>query len=156
MDSRHYPEGRAAAQSRYIRDVLVEFGVLKTLRQRVAIAALLTTSTPFTAMPALPGVRWRLMDARLISIGGAVTTATSVNICGVVSAAVVELLVVAAAALTQSALVRAGAANAVILANGASFTQMDANTAVSFKAVGALVTVATHVDFSVDYVADAA
>jgi acyl-coenzyme A thioesterase PaaI-like protein len=92
----------------------------------------------------------------MISIGGAVTTSTSINIAGTRAAAAVEALVVAAAALTQSALVRAGAANAVILADGASFTQMDANAALIAHSVGGTPTVATAVDMQIRYVADPA
>jgi hypothetical protein len=155
-DLRGYPEGRGAVSVRYIRDVEVAFGVIKTFRQRFTVAQLTTAGTPFSCCPALPGVRWRLVDAYLIAIGGNVTTSTSINIAGTRAAAQVELLVVAIAALTQSALVRAGAANAVILADGASFTQMDANFALTAHSVGGTPTVATNVDMMIDYVADPA
>lgn len=155
-DLRGYPEGRGAVQTRYIKDVEVAFGVIKTFRQRFTVAQLTTAGLAFTSCPALPGVRWRLVDAMMIAIGGAATTSTSINIAGTVSAAAAELLVVAVAALTQSALVRAGAANAVILANGASFTQMDANAALIAHSVGGTPTVATAIDMTIDYVADPA
>jgi hypothetical protein len=155
-DLRHYPAGRGAIQSRYIKDILVEFGFIKTFRQRVAAASLTTAGVGFTPCPALPGVRWRLVDAVLIAIGGNATTSTSINIAGVVSATATELVVVAVAALTRSALVRAGAANAVILADGASFTQQDANAAISLHSVGGTLTVSTFVDFIISYVADPA
>lgn len=155
-DLRSYPEGRGAVQTRYIKDVEVAFGVIKSFRQRVAAASLTTAGVALSCCPALPGVRWRLFDAALIAIGGNATTSTSINIAGTVSAAASELLVVAVAALTRSALVRAGAANAVILADGASFTQMDANTGLTLHSVGGTLTVSTFVDFFVDYVADPA
>jgi hypothetical protein len=155
-DLRNYPQGRGAVQARYIRDILVEFGVIKTFRQRVAAASLTTAGLAFTPCPALPGVRWRLVDAILIAIGGNATTSTSINIAGTVSGAAAELLVVAVAALTRSAVVRAGAANAVVLADGASFTQMDANTGLTLHSVGGTLTVSTFVDFFLDYVADPA
>jgi hypothetical protein len=155
-DLRNFPEGRGAVQVRYIRDIEVAFGVTKFFRQRFLVAQLTTAGLAFTSCPALPGVRWRLVDAWMISIGGAVTTSTSINIAGTRAAAAVEALVVAAAALTQSALVRAGAANAVILADGASFTQMDANAALIAHSVGGTPTVATAVDMQIRYVADPA
>ncbi|HMF88749.1 MAG TPA: hypothetical protein VK575_11780 [Gemmatimonadaceae bacterium] len=156
MDSRLYPQGKGAASERYINDVLVQFGMARELRQRVAAAALTTTGGLFTELPALPGVRWRLLDFIMIAIGGNATTSTSINIYGTRAAAVVELAVVAVAALTRSAVVRGGAANAVVLADGASFTQLDANTPVGYKAPGATLTVATHIDFIIKYVADPA
>jgi hypothetical protein len=151
-----YPEGRGAQVTRYIKDVLVTFGVVQTLRQRFTVAQLTTVGTIFTGLPALPGVRWRLIDAMLIAIGGNVTTSTSINIAGVVAGSAVELVVVAIAALTRSTFVRAGATNAVVLADGASLTQMDANTAITAHSVGGTPTVATAVDMIVDYVADPA
>lgn len=155
-DLRNYPEGRGAVQTRYIKDVEVAYGVIKTFRQRFTVAQLTTAGLAFTSCPALPGVRWRLVDAVMIAIGGNVTTSTSINIAGTVSAAASELLVTAVAALTRSAVVRAGAANAVVLADGASFTQMDANTALVAHSVGGTPTVATAVDIFIDYVADPA
>lgn len=156
MVLKDYPEGRGAPVTRYIKDVFVPFGFIQKARQRFTVAQLTTAGLAFTATPALPGVRWRLVDAVMIAIGGAITTSTSINIAGTVSAVAAELLVVAAAALTQSALVRAGAANAVILANGASFTQMDANAALVAHSVGGTPTVATAVDIFIEYVADPA
>ena len=149
-----YPQGRGAPQSRYVRDILVEFGVIKFWRQRVPVASLITTLTAFTVTPGLPGVRWRLVDALAIAIGGAATTSTSANISSVLSGSAVELVAFAIAGLTQSAILRMGAANAAVLANGASLVQNDANAALGFKLVGGTMTVATHVDFHVHYVAD--
>lgn len=57
-----------------------------------------------------------------------------------------QLLAVAIAALTQSANVRAGAANAVVLADGASWTPLDVATAITIITVGAAMTVMTNVD----------
>lgn len=153
MDLRNYPEGRGALQSRYIKDTYVEFGVAKSLRVRLSPTQLAAITA---LVPALPGVRWRMLDAIMIAIGGNATTSTSINISGAVSGVTTELLVTAVAALTRSALVRAGAANAVILADGASFTQQDANTALSAKSVGGTLTVSTFVDILMKYVADPA
>lgn len=149
-----YPQGKGAPVSRFVRDILVEFGVIKFWRQRVPVASLVATLTAFTPTPALPGVRWRLVDALAIAIGGNATTSTSANISSVVSGAAVELVAFAIAGLTQSAVLRMGAANAVVLANGASLVQNDANAALGFKLIGGAMTVATHIDFHVHYVAD--
>jgi hypothetical protein len=152
-DSRMYPTGSGAPKSRPILGTFVEFGVVKKQRTRVTLAQV---NAGFTLLPALPGVRWRLTDACLISIGGAFGASTSVNLIGTRSGSAVQLLAVAIAALSQSALVRAGAANATLLADGTSFTQLDANTAVTIGKVGSTGTTATNVDVLLEYVADPA
>jgi hypothetical protein len=106
-------------------------------------------------MPAVAGQRYRINDVSMIAIGGAVAAATAVVVTGTQSTSIVNLLSVAVAALTQSALVRAGAANATILANGASFQQCDANTAISIAKTGSNITTATHVDVQIDYTLEA-
>lgn len=153
MDSRDYPAGRGAVQSRYIKDVLVEFGIAKMLRIRATLAQI---NAGITLLPALPSVRWRLLDWKKIAIGGNATTATSINIAGTSGGSAVQLGVTAIAALTRSAIVRAGGSNAVVLADGASFVQMDVNTAITAVTVGTAMTVATAFDFFLDYVADPA
>lgn len=152
-DLRNYPEGRGANVVRYIQGVEVAFGVFKKLRRRCSVA---DVTAGVNLLPPLPGVRWRMHDAVLIAIGGAAATTTSLNIQGLVAGVATQLLVVAIAALTQSTIVRAGAANAVVLADGASFTQQDANAAMVAKAVGAGLTGSTSIDYFLEYVADPA
>jgi hypothetical protein len=118
------------------------------LRTRVTVAQI---NAGLTLLPAVPGFAYRLIDVSLIAIGGAVTGATDVRILGTRAAGSVALLVAAVAALTQSALLRAGAANAVILADGASFTPLDANTAVTIGKTGGSAATATHVDVALTY-----
>lgn len=151
MDIRNYPEGRGAAQSRYIKDVLVEFGARKGLRLRTTTAQI---NAGVTLLPALPGVKWRLIDWTMIALGGAASAATSVNIVGTAAGSAVQLAVVAIAVLTRSAIVRAGASNAVVLADGASFAQMDVNTAITAIAVGTALATSTGVDIFLEYAAD--
>jgi predicted RecA/RadA family phage recombinase len=124
------------------------FGLVKQRRVRATIAEI---NAGLTVLPAIAGYRYRLVDAKMIAIGGAVTTATAVQINATQSASGVALLSVAVAALTQSAVVRAGAANATVLADGASFNQCDTNTAITVSKTGSNITVATHVDFLIDY-----
>jgi hypothetical protein len=123
--------------------------VLMELRTRVTLAEL---NAGKTLLPAIPGYKYRLVDASLCAVGGAATTGTSVNIIGTRAAAAVQLLVAAVAALTQSAKPRIGAANMVILADGASFTPLDANTAITVITVGTAMTVLTHLDVTLQYV----
>jgi predicted RecA/RadA family phage recombinase len=109
-----------------------------------------------TILPAVAGIKYRMLDAALIAVGGAVTTVTTVDILGTLSASSRKLLAAAQANLTQSALLRAGATGGTILADGASFTQNDANTAITIDITGSDITVATHVDVLLFYAADPA
>jgi hypothetical protein len=83
-------------------------------------------------------------------VGGAVSAVTTIDILGTVSTAR-KLVAFGQAALTQSALVRAGAAGGVLLADGASFTQNDVSTAITVLKTGTDAATATHVDIHFTY-----
>lgn len=89
---------------------------------------------------------YQFVDAHAIAIGGGASGATTVDITGTRSAGTVKLLAMAVAALTQSAVLRAGAANASVLADGASFTPLDAATAINISKTGSALAGCTHVD----------
>lgn len=118
------------------------------VRQRFSAAQV---NAGATILPAVPGFAYRFIDAEMIAIGGAAGGATDVRILGTRAAGSVALLVVAVAALTQSAVVRPGAANATVLADGASMTPLDANTPVTIGKTGGALTGATSVDVIVTY-----
>lgn len=118
------------------------------IRQRFTVAQI---NAGATVLAAVPGFAYRLIDAAMIAIGGAVSGATDVRLLGTRAAGSVALLLVAVAALTQSALVHAGDANATILADGASFTPLDANTAITIGKTGGSAATATHVDVILTY-----
>lgn len=143
--------GAAAASADATGDVRLNgvslSGRKLNIRKRLTIAAI-NAGAPL--LPAIPGAKYRLADAFAIAVGGAVTTTTTVDLLGTLSTSR-KLVAFGQAALTQSALVRAGAAGGVILADGASFTPNDAGAAVTVGVTGAGITVATHVDFNVDY-----
>lgn len=124
---------------------------LRNVRQRFTIAQV---NAGATLLPALPGKRYRLVDASAIAIGGAVAAVTTVDLLGT-STTSRKLVAWAQANLTQSALVRAGATGGTILADGASFAANDANTALTVGKTGSDVTTATHIDILVTYVVDA-
>lgn len=153
-ESRLYPEGRGGSVAKYVSFNGVPFavntGVSQLLRTRVTIA---NVNAGFDLLPAIVGIKWQLLDAKMISVGGAAGATTTVDITATQSAASVKLLAVAIAALTQSAVVRAGAANAVVLADGASFAVCDANAAVRASKTGASLTTSTHIDYFLEYVA---
>ena len=101
---------------------------------------------------AYPGFKIRITDMAMIAIGGAAGTTTTVDILATQGAAVVKLLAVAIAALTQNTLVRAGAANAVILAGGVSFVANDIGTGITVGKTGGVLDTATHIDICVTFV----
>lgn len=130
----------------------VTIGVELTIRKRFTIAEI---NAGATLLPA-PGVgfAYRMLSARMIAIGGAVGATTTVDILATLSSASRKLLAVAIAALTQSAVVQDGAANATVLADGASYTRNDSNTAITVGKTGATATTATHVDVIFKYVVE--
>lgn len=109
-----------------------------------------------TVLAALPGYKYRLVDAAAIAIGGNAATVTSVDLTATLSTSriLVSFLV---AGLTRSTLLRAGAAtNGVLLADGASYTANDANTAVTIIKAGSDMATATHIDLLLSYVIEVA
>lgn len=129
-----------------------QHGSVLNIRKRFTIAEV---NAGATILPAIAGLRYRMVDAYAIAIGGAAAAVTSVDILGTVSTSrkLVSFLV---AGLTQSTLLRAGAAtNGVLLADGASFTQNDANTAITILKAGSDVTTATHIDIGFSFVVEA-
>jgi hypothetical protein len=136
-----------STENRFVREDSLQ-GSERTLRQRVTLAQL---NAGVTLLPAVPGFIYSLLDAKLVAVGGAAAVGTSVNIIGTRAAVPVQLLVVAIAALTQSAVVRAGAANAVVLADGASFTPLDVNTGITVITVGSAMTTLTNLDVVLEY-----
>lgn len=126
---------------------------LQAARVRTATA---DVNAGATLLPAVPGFKYRIQDITMISIGGAAATATTVDVLATQSASGVKLLAVAVAALTQSAVVRAGAANATVLADGASFVVNDTNTAITIGKTGSSLATATHIDVLINYVLVAA
>lgn len=152
MDIRHYPGGRGALAARYVKDTLIEPGIVKALRTRLTLAQV---NAGAVLLAALPTVRWQLLDFILVAVGGAAAGATSLDITATVGASVVRPCVAAIAALGRSVVARAGDTNVVVLADGASFVSLDVNTAVNCVSVGTMTT-ATHFDVTIFYQANIA
>ena len=144
----------AATADNDIIEVLVDgnTGGVQHLRVRTTTA---NVNAGATLLPAIPGRSYRLVDATMISIGGNAAGATAIRITGTQSASSVQLVSNTVASLTQSTRVLAGVtANSSILADGASFTACDANTAITLTASGTLTT-STNIDVLLSYVVDA-
>lgn len=126
--------------------------VVHFLRQRVTIAQVNAGLTLVAAPGA--GYALRLVDHAIVAIGGAASGATTVDLLATLAAASRKLVAAAIAGLTQSALLRAGAANSAILADGASYTANDENTAITIAKTGGALATCTHVDVHLHYVID--
>lgn len=120
-----------------------------SVRRRCTVAEI---NAGVTLLPAVPGFSYSLRDVTLIAIGGAASGATDVRVLGTRSAGSVALIVAAIAALTQSAVVKPNTANVTVLADGASFTPLDVNTAVTVGKTGGSLATSTHVDVIAQYV----
>jgi hypothetical protein len=145
--------GRALEASTANNDVIEvlcghpDLGAARVVRTRFTTAQV---NAGATLLPAMPGLKYRVHDMAMISIGGAAAGATTVDVLATQSTSSVKLMASAVAGLTQNALLRAGATNGAILAGGVSFVANDANTAVTIAATGTLTT-STHIDFLVTY-----
>ena len=154
------PVGMTQAQdATYQHDVYLERGTGRVVSQagggaaynqrfRVTIAAV---NAGATLLPARAGLKYRLIDQGYIAVGGAVATCTTVDILATQATASVKLVAAAVAGLTQSTLLRAGATNSAILADGASFVTNDVNTAITIGKTGGSCATATHVDVELTY-----
>lgn len=129
-----------------------DLGCVRSLRTRVATAAV---NTGTTLLPAMANRRYRLVDASMISIGGNASGATAVRINGVQSGSTVQLVSNAVAALTANTRVLAGVtASSSILAGGLSFVANDANTAITLDVSGSSLATSTHIDVLLTYVVE--
>jgi len=120
-------------------------GLAHNIRVRATAAQV---NAGLTILTPPSGKKVRVTDITMIAIGGAAATATTIDILD----GATKLLAVAVAALTQSAVVRAGATNATVLADGASFTARAADAAISIGKTGSNMTGATDIDVILSYV----
>ena len=104
-----------------------------------------------TLLPAIAGLKYRLIDATAIAYGGGTCgTVTTVDILATQSSGV-KLVALAQASLVQSAVLRAGGTGAAVLADGASFVPNDAGTAITIGKTGSSVDTCTGVDVILTY-----
>ena len=108
-----------------------------------------------TLLPAIAGYKYRMVSATAIAVGGAAAAVTTVDILATLSSSR-TLVAFAQASLTQSTVLTAGESGGTVLADGASYTANDANTAVTVGKTGSDITTATHIDILFDYVLEAA
>jgi hypothetical protein len=122
--------------------------VSQWVRRRCTIAEV---NAGVTILPAVAGYAYRVVDSYIIAYGGNVGGATGIDLTATLSTAR-KIVAYKTAGMTQSTMLRAGTAtNGVLLADGASFTANDANTAITLIKDGSDVTTATGVDIAVEY-----
>lgn len=138
------------ASARYIDGTIVY-----QKRARVAVADIASGSGA-EVLPAIAGYKYRLVAAKAIAIGGSAAAVTTVDLVGTLSASTRKLVAWAQASLTQSAVLREGGTGATVLADGASYTANDANSAITLGRTGSAITTATHIDVVVEYAIEAA
>lgn len=133
----------------------IPVGVVLNLRTRATTAQV---NAGLELLPTLAGYKYRMVDCTLIAIGGAAATATSIDIVATQGGSAIRPIVAAVAALTRSAVVKPNSANVTVLADGASFSAFDENTAVyvSKQAAGSNLATATHIDVILTYVIEEA
>jgi hypothetical protein len=120
--------------------------VVFTHRERVSLADI---NAGYTLLSAVPNYKYRLVDAKMIAIGGAAGVSTAAVILGTRAAAAVALMTTLIAALVQNTIVDLATAND--LDAGLSFTELDDNTAITVGKTGGTMTTLTHIDFIVVY-----
>jgi hypothetical protein len=134
-------------------DILANSGVVQHLRTRVTTAQV---NAGHTLLAAVADRRYRLVDASMISIGGAAGGATAVRIVGTQAASAVALVSNTVGALTQNTRVLAGVTtNSSILAAGASFVANDLNTAITIDRTVSNLTGSTDIDVLLSYTIEA-
>lgn len=125
---------------------------VRQIRTRFTIAEV---NAGATLLAALPGYKYRMVGCNAIAIGGNVGTLATVDILGTLSSGR-KLVAFAQASLTRSAVLFDGGTGGAVLADGASYTANDANTAITIGKTGGTGDTATHVDVHFTYVIEAA
>jgi hypothetical protein len=122
--------------------------LVHNLRTRLTIAQI---NAGATLLAAIAGKSYRITSCHAIAYGGAAGAVTTVDVKGTQSASVVKLVAFAQASLTQSTVLKMGGSGATVLADGASYTACDVNTAITVAITGSNVTTATGIDFILGY-----
>lgn len=125
---------------------------VQNIRSRFTIAQI---NAGATILAAIPGFKYRMVGCRAVAYGGAVGATTTVDVVGTISTGR-KLVAFAQASLTQSTVLRDGGTGGTVLADGASYTANDANTAITIGKTGSDLTTATGIDVNLDYVVEPA
>lgn len=119
-----------------------KFGPGVQVNQRIEVTAAALNAGTVTLLPAIAGLKYRLLDAKLIAKGGNAAGATAVNLIGTQTTDV-NLLSAAVAALTQNAWASTNSANVTMAATADA--QNDANTSIRLARTVSNLTGATSI-----------
>ena len=122
-------------------------GTVLNVRLRNTIAEI---NAGKTLLAAVAGKSYRILNVKAIAYGGAVGATTTVDILGTQTTGV-KLVTFAQADLAQS-VVLSDVVDGTVLADGASYTACDVNTAITIGKTGSDLTTATGVDIILTYV----
>lgn len=123
-------------------------GAVLNVRTRFTIAQV---NAGATLLAAVPGIKYRMVNCAFMAIGDDAEGHTTIDILGTLSTPR-KLVAFAEAQTTQSTYLQPGVTGAAVLADGASFTANDANTAITISKTGSSIAAATHVDIIFSYV----
>jgi len=121
--------------------------VVHCVRTRFTIAQV---NAGATLLPAIAGKGYRMVSCDAIAVGGAAGAVTTVDVLATLTTSR-KLVSFAQASLTQSTVLKDGGTGAAVLADGASYTLNDANTAITVGVTGSPITTATNIDFVFSY-----
>jgi len=145
--------GGSDAEAPLVFDGVIRYpGVAHEHRHRVT---LVEANAGHTLLPAIPGWKYRLVDASIVAIGASAADVTTVDILGT-SGTSRKLVAFGLVALAKDTVVRAGDTGGVVLADGASFTANDANTAITLDKTGSAIADTTHFDVVLKFALEAA
>lgn len=133
--------------------VIPRLGHPINIRTRFTIAQV---NAGATIVAAEAGIKYRMINAAMIAVGGAAAAHTTIDILATLSASSRKLVAFAVAQTAQSTLLQPGITGAAILADGASYTANDVNTAITVGKTGSDITTATHIDVMLTYVREVA
>jgi hypothetical protein len=122
---------------------------IRNVRTRFTVAQV---NAGATILAKIPGVKFRMVACKAISVGGAAGSVTTVDILGTQATSSVKLVAYAQASLTRSTVLIDGGSGGTVLADGASHTACDANTSITIGKTGSDVDTATHIDVILSYV----
>jgi hypothetical protein len=131
--------------------ILDRGAIVQNIRTRFTVAQV---NVGAELLPAVAGFGYRMVACTAISVGGAASATTTVDVLGTLSSSR-KLVAYAQASLTENTVLTDGHTGAAVLAAGASYTTNDANTAINVGKTNSNVATATHIDINFSYVLEA-
>jgi hypothetical protein len=119
------------------------------MRNRFTLAAV--NAGTGVMLSALARAKIRMVECKMIAIGGAAGAVTTVDLLGTQGGSSVKLAAFGQAGLVENTVLAAGDSGAAVLPAGASFEPCDINTGLTVSVTGDPVTTASHFDVLLTY-----